>query len=47
MIHRDVKAANILLNTLGQVKLTDFGISRQMQDSMDIASTFIGTKVYM
>lgn len=33
-VHRDVKPANLLLDSAGHVKLTDFGISRQLQDSI-------------
>ncbi|MEQ2265452.1 Serine/threonine-protein kinase TAO3, partial [Xenotaenia resolanae] len=43
MIHRDVKAGNILLTELGQVKLADFG-------SASIASpanSFVGTPYWM
>jgi mitogen-activated protein kinase kinase 1 len=45
--HRDIKPANILANSLGQVKLTDFGIAREMESSMAMANTFVGTFKYM
>lgn len=45
IIHRDVKPSNMLVNTKGQVKLCDFGVSRQLVNS--IARTYIGTNAYM
>lgn len=46
-IHRDIKPANILRSFDGTVKLADFGIARELDDSMAKANTFIGTLIYM
>eukprot|EP00919_Chromeraceae_sp_WS-2016_P048052 GHVR01113856.1.p1 GENE.GHVR01113856.1~~GHVR01113856.1.p1 ORF type:complete len:393 (-),score=80.43 GHVR01113856.1:488-1666(-) len=45
-IHRDIKPHNILINSQGEVKLTDFGISKSL-DTMSICNTFVGTQLYM
>lgn len=45
--HRDIKPQNILLQTDGRVKLTDFGIARELGHSQDMAQTFVGTFKYM
>jgi mitogen-activated protein kinase kinase len=45
IIHRDVKPTNILVNTRGQVKICDFGVSGNLVAS--IARTNIGCQSYM
>jgi len=45
IIHRDVKPTNILVNTKGQVKICDFGVSGNLVASM--AKTNIGCQSYM
>lgn len=44
-MHRDVKPSNILVNSAGEIKICDFGVSGQLIDSM--ANSFVGTRSYM
>jgi len=47
LIHRDIKAGNILLNHKGQCKLADFGVSYILDSTMAKAKTILGTPYWM
>lgn len=45
IMHRDIKPSNILVNSAGEIKICDFGVSGHLIDS--IAQSFVGTRQYM
>ncbi|CAD0206387.1 unnamed protein product [Chrysodeixis includens] len=47
VIHRDLKAGNVLATMTGGVKLADFGVSAKNKSTLQKHDTFIGTPYWM
>lgn len=47
ILHWDIKLSNIFLTGNNTVKLGDFGISKILETTQDVAGTVVGTPYYM
>lgn len=47
VIHRDIKPSNVLMNKHGEFKITDFGVSAELDHTFEQCATFVGTMTYM
>lgn len=50
VIHRDIKPSNLLLSSSGDVKITDFGVSGELEERLGESTgkvTWVGTIYYM
>jgi serine/threonine protein kinase len=47
VIYRDLKPENLLIDTQGHIKMTDFGLAKQLDADEETTSTFCGTSEYL
>lgn len=47
IVHRDLKPANVLLGKRGEVKISDFGVAKMLEETMELLESQIGTARYM
>lgn len=47
IVHRDIKPSNLLINSRGQVKIADFGVSHLVAGALEVCDSYMGTYAYM
>jgi tetratricopeptide (TPR) repeat protein/tRNA A-37 threonylcarbamoyl transferase component Bud32 len=47
IIHRDIKPDNIMVTQQGIVKVSDFGLAKEVENSMTVTDAVMGTPAYM
>ena len=47
VVHRDIKPSNILVGANGEIKIGDFGVSKEVMEGGTGAATFTGTQGYL
>ena len=46
ILHWDIKPSNILINSWGEVKISDFGESGEIKETFSYKNTLVGTLLY-
>ena len=47
LIHRDIKPSNLLVDSCGNVKIADFGVSGELHETLAKCASWVGTVHYM